>query len=144
MPLAIRVELNILRFEAPPADDAATERAVMAATAIAHEFDRIAATATAILAQVSDETIAAKRVEETIISMFSRGALERVEAGVVLAAILERETGKTSGLPSNFLVAPRRPDGIPPCGAIRDVRDGKDSFKTVASRQARRPLHLAP
>ena len=57
----------------------------MAATAVVYEFDRVATTATAILAQVcADETVAAKRVEETIISMFSRGALERVEAGVAV------------------------------------------------------------
>src|ERR1700730_9057331 len=87
MPLAQQnsMELNILRSETSATQDPAAERAVMAATAITPEFDRVATIATAILAQVCpDVTVAAKRVEETIISMFSRGALERVEAGVAV------------------------------------------------------------
>jgi hypothetical protein len=85
MPFTIRVEFNIMRFEAPGPHDPAAERAIMAATAITCEFDRVAATATAIFGQVCrDENVAAKRVAETIISMFSRGALERVEAGVAV------------------------------------------------------------
>lgn len=79
------MEFNILRFEAPAPLDHAAERAIMGASAIVPQFDRVAAAATAILGQVCrDENVATKRVEETIISMFSRGALERVEAGVAV------------------------------------------------------------
>jgi hypothetical protein len=74
-----------MRFETSPSLDPAAERAIMAATAIAHEFDRVAATATAILIQVcSDGIVAAKRVEGTINLMFSRGALEREDGGVAV------------------------------------------------------------
>ena len=127
-----------MHLESPPADDAAAERAVMAATAITYELD-VAATATAILTQICpDETVAAKRVEETIISMFSRGALERVEAGVAVrfehlayeiraqvrakqwgfkwprnAATLERETPEP-WLPLAIFIGVWRDRGIPP------------------------------
>jgi hypothetical protein len=74
-----------MRFESPAPDDAAAERAIMGATAIAHRFDGVATTATAILGQVCPaETVAATRVKGAMISMLSRGALEREGVGVAV------------------------------------------------------------
>jgi hypothetical protein len=74
-----------MHLESPPADDAATERAIKGATAIVPQFDRVATTATAILGQVCPaETVAATRVKGAMISMLSRGALEREGVGAAV------------------------------------------------------------
>jgi hypothetical protein len=72
-------------LESPPADDAAAERAIMGASAVTIKFDCLATAATAILAQVCPaETVAATRVKGAMISMLSRGALEREGVGVAV------------------------------------------------------------
>jgi hypothetical protein len=91
MPFTIRVEFNILRFEAPAAHDPAAEHLIMGASAVALEFGRGAATAVTILAEVCpDETFAAKCVEET-----TRRAKQEGFDWPPNAASLERETPET-------------------------------------------------
>lgn len=74
-----------MRFKSPPPRDPAAERAIMGASAVTPKFDTLATTAIAILAQVcTDQTVAAERVGETMISMVSRGALEWEDASVAV------------------------------------------------------------
>ena len=67
MPLTIRVEFNILRFEAPAAHDPAAERLIMGTSAVAPEFG-VAAPAVMILAEVchNASTKTAKRIKTRI------------------------------------------------------------------------------
>jgi hypothetical protein len=74
-----------MRFEFPPIQDHAAQRAILGSLAINSKLDLIASTAVDILSQIGiDQIVAAKRVDQTLNSMVLRGALKSVGEGVVV------------------------------------------------------------